>query len=89
VDAGYTITWPTPKRSNATTFGLKINYAVRSIINPAIKKKYADETDAVNRAVGIDVSKLFVATTGIRWSNDLVWVGRAANYLHEKTRCGL
>lgn len=68
------------KRSNATKCGLKINYAVRSIINPAIKKKYSGETYAVNHAVGIDVSKLFVARTGVRGSNDLVWVGRAANY---------
>lgn len=68
------------KRSNATKSGLKINYAVRSIINPAIKKKYPDETYTVNHAVGIDVSQLFVARTGIRGSNDLVWVGRAANY---------
>jgi class 3 adenylate cyclase len=68
------------KRSNATKCGLKINYAVRSIINPAIKNKYPDETYAVRHAVGIDVSKLFVARTGIRGSNDLVWVGRAANY---------
>ena len=30
--------------------------------------------------LGIDTSKLFVARTGIRKSNDLVWVGRAANY---------
>lgn len=68
------------KRSNATQCGLKINYAVRSIINPAIKKKYPDETYTVSHAVGIDVSKLFVARTGVRGSNDLVWVGRAANY---------
>ncbi len=68
------------KRSNATKSGLKINYAVRSIVNPAIRKKYPDETYTVNHVVGIDVSKLFVARTGIRGSNDLVWVGRAANY---------
>jgi class 3 adenylate cyclase len=30
--------------------------------------------------VGIDSSKLLVAKTGIRGANDLVWVGRAANY---------
>jgi class 3 adenylate cyclase len=30
--------------------------------------------------VGIDTSDLWVARTGIRGSNDLVWVGRAANY---------
>jgi class 3 adenylate cyclase len=30
--------------------------------------------------VGIDTTDLFVARTGIRGSNDLVWVGRSANY---------
>jgi hypothetical protein len=30
--------------------------------------------------VGVDTSTLLVARTGIRGSNDLVWVGRAANY---------
>jgi len=30
--------------------------------------------------VGIDASTLFVARTGVRGANDLVWVGRAANY---------
>jgi class 3 adenylate cyclase len=30
--------------------------------------------------IGIDTSKLFVARTGVRGANDLVWVGRAANY---------
>lgn len=68
------------KRSNAMKSGLKINYAVKNVINPAIKKKYPNETYAVSHAVGIDLSKLFVARTGIRGSNDLVWVGRAANY---------
>ena len=34
----------------------------------------------IKQAVGVDTSKLFVARTGIRGSNDLVWVGRAANY---------
>ncbi len=34
----------------------------------------------MKQAVGIDTSNLFVTRTGIRGSNDLVWVGRAANY---------
>ena len=32
------------------------------------------------QSVGIDTSELFVARTGIRRANDLVWVGRAANH---------
>ena len=59
---------------------LKINYAVTKIINPLIKKYYSQKNYSVKQVVGIDTSELFVASIGIRGSNDLVWVGRAANY---------
>lgn len=67
------------KNSTAARVGLKINWAVRNIIQPRIKEGW--NTDhVVKHTVGIDTSDLFVARTGIRGSNDLVWVGRAANY---------
>ena len=68
------------KNSDAARSALKINYAVREIINPAIPKVYRDANYSVRHVVGIDTSNLFVARTGIRGANDLVWVGRAANY---------
>jgi len=68
------------KNTSAARCALKLNYAVREIINPAIKTQYANSTYEVRQSVGIDTSELFVARTGIRGSNDLVWVGRAANY---------
>jgi class 3 adenylate cyclase len=34
----------------------------------------------MKHVVGVDTSNLFVAKTGVRGANDLVWVGRAANY---------
>ena len=68
------------KNSVAACVALKINYAVQKIINPAIRKQYADSRYSLKHVVGIDTSKLFVARTGIRGANDLVWVGRAANY---------
>ena len=34
----------------------------------------------MTQSVGIDTCELFIARTGIRGSNDLVWVGHAANY---------
>lgn len=70
----------TGKNTSAVRAGLKINYAVREIINPAIKARYKNETYRLKQTVGIDTSPLFIARTGIRGSNDLVWVGRAANY---------
>ncbi|MXY48847.1 MAG: adenylate/guanylate cyclase domain-containing protein [Gemmatimonadetes bacterium] len=68
------------KNSSAARTALKINYAVKNIVNPAIKKQYPKTNYSVKHVVGIDTSELFVARTGIRGANDLVWVGRAANY---------
>ncbi|MBZ5707438.1 MAG: adenylate/guanylate cyclase domain-containing protein [Acidobacteriia bacterium] len=68
------------KNSNAARSALKINWAVKKVIGPAVKKAYPDTSFNLKQAVGIDTSALFVARTGIRGSNDLVWVGRAANY---------
>ena len=68
------------KNSSAAESALKINYTVIKIINPLIKKHYPTKNYRVKQVVGIDTSNLFVARTGIRGSNDLVWVGRSANY---------
>lgn len=68
------------KNSNAAKAALKINWVVQNVINAAIKTQYPQTTYQVKQAVGIDSSPLFVAKTGVRGSNDLVWVGRAANY---------
>ncbi len=68
------------KNTSAATTALQINYVVSQIINPKIAAKYPDQKYQIRHVVGIDTSKLFVARTGIRGSNDLVWVGRAANY---------
>ncbi len=68
------------KNSVAARVALEINYAVKEIINPAIIKEYGNGKYTVKHTVGIDTSDLFVAKTGVRGANDLVWVGRAANY---------
>lgn len=64
----------------AAKSALKINQAVTKIINPAIVAQYGEGIYTVKQVVGIDRSPLFVARTGVRGGNDLVWVGRAANY---------
>jgi len=69
-----------PKNTPAVRTALKINYALQEIVAPALKKVYTDSTYVPNHVVGIDTSDLFVARTGVRGANDLVWVGRAANY---------
>ncbi len=68
------------KNTSAARCALKINYAAANIVTPAIEKEYPKSPYKVHQSVGVDTSKLFVARTGIRGSNDLVWVGRAANY---------
>jgi len=68
------------KNTDAASTALKINYSVTEIINPAIKDQYPRTSYAVRHVVGIDTSNLFVARIGVRGDNDLVWVGRAANY---------
>ncbi len=68
------------KNSNAAKTALKIHYAASNIINPVLKKKYPKSSYSVGHVVGIDTSEVHVARTGIRGSNDLVWIGRAANY---------
>lgn len=67
------------KNTSAVRCGLKIKAAVKDIINPAIKAQYNSSFE-LQQVVGIDTSNLLVARTGIRGSNDLVWVGPAANY---------
>lgn len=68
------------KNSNAASTALKINYSVTNIINPAIRDQYPNSSYSVRHVVGIDTSDLFAARIGVRGDNDLVWVGRAANY---------
>ena len=68
------------KNSDAARTALKIKYSVTKIINPAIRDQYPRTSYTVGHVVGIDTSKLFVARIGVRGDNDLVGVGRAANY---------
>ena len=68
------------RHDKAVRSALKINCAVKEIINPALAELYPDANYVVRQSVGIDASELFVARTGIRGANDLVWVGRAANH---------
>lgn len=68
------------KNSSAAKAALKINWAVQKIITPKLRSMYTSTEDfTLKQRVGIDTSELFVARTGIRGSNDLVWVGNAAN----------
>jgi class 3 adenylate cyclase len=68
------------KNTQAARAALKLNYARLKIVQPALAAQYPKNTYVLQHSVGIDTSNLYVARTGIRGANDLVWVGRAANY---------
>jgi len=73
----------------AAIAGLKINYAVQMIVNPALQRQYPNQPHEVKQVVGIDTSVVRAARTGVRGGNDIVWVGRAANYAAKLTELDL
>jgi class 3 adenylate cyclase len=73
------------KNTSAVRCGMKINWNVKNMIQPLLKAQYSQSEFILRQTVGIDTSKLLVARTGVRGANDLVWVGRAANYAAKLT----
>jgi class 3 adenylate cyclase len=71
--------------TSAARSALKINYCRLYIIAPLLQKQYPSNTYELKHVVGIDRSPLRAARTGARGANDLVWVGRAANYAAKLT----
>lgn len=68
------------RNTSAAWAALNIKYAVKEIINPALVAKWPTLEYRLKHVVGVDTSPLYVARTGVRGDNDLVWIGRAANY---------
>ena len=67
------------KCDRAVRAALKLRWAVIYVIEPSMKERW--NTDfSIKHTVGVDVSDLRAVRTGVRGDNDLVWVGRAANY---------
>jgi len=73
------------KNTNAVRCALKINYAITQIIQPALNAQYPTTEFTIKHVVGIDTSQLRTARIGVRGDNDLVWIGRAANYAAKLT----
>lgn len=73
------------KNTSAVRCALKINFAVCEIIRPALKAQYPSNDFTLKHVVGIDTSPLHTARIGVRGDNDLVWIGRAANYAAKLT----
>ena len=72
------------KNTDAVRCAMKINFAVREIIQPAINAQYNTDFELAH-VVGIDTSQLRTARIGVRGDNDLVWIGRAANHAAKLT----
>lgn len=75
------------KNTTAVRSAMKINYAVENIIKPGIAKRNHTPPLSFSHRIGIDTSTLKAARIGVRGYNDLVWVGRAANYAAKLTEC--
>ena len=64
----------------AVRSAMKINYVVQQVINPALRELKPRAGYEVKQSVGVDYSELLTIKAGIRTANDMVWIGRAANY---------
>jgi class 3 adenylate cyclase len=71
--------------NQAVKCALKINYAVQNVVSPAVAAQYPNYNLSVKQVVGVDTSPIRAARTGVRGDNDIVWVGRAANYAAKLT----
>lgn len=70
------------KNSNAAKCALQIKYAVQKIIRPKFEEKYNSIKGAsftIDHGVGVDTGTVLAVRGGARGSNDLIWIGRAAN----------
>lgn len=67
------------KNTAATETALKINWIIDEVVQKEFSDFYKDSSFKFRYCVGIDTSELFVAKTGVRGANDLVWVGNSAN----------
>jgi class 3 adenylate cyclase len=68
------------KYNGSVKAAMQIKWAVSNALNPAARAIYKDAVPTVRHTVGVDVSDLLAVRAGMRDSNDLVWVGKAANY---------
>jgi class 3 adenylate cyclase len=73
------------KNSAAAKAALNIKWGVTKIIQSEHDAYYNGKGIKLNYCVGVDSCEHHVVRTGIRGSNDLLWVGKAANYAAKLT----
>jgi class 3 adenylate cyclase len=71
--------------STAAKCGLQLHWAIKNVVRPSLKEQYPTSTYTIKHVVGIDTCEIRAARIGIRGGNDLVWIGRAANYAAKLT----
>ena len=77
------------KNTNAVKAALRLNGAVAKIINPALAAQYKGRyAYTVKHSVGIDTSDIYAVKIGIKGTNDIVWVGKAANHAAKLSTAG-
>ncbi|MEL6641882.1 MAG: adenylate/guanylate cyclase domain-containing protein [Pseudomonadota bacterium] len=65
--------------TDAVKVALKLKWAVDNIITPRLKSQYPNTKYVLKHTVGIDCTELLAVRAGVRDSNDLAWIGNAAN----------
>ena len=73
------------KNSAAAKTALNIKWGITTVVQSEHDDFYKDTDITINYCVGIDSYEHHVVRTGIRGSNDLLWVGKAANYAAKLT----
>lgn len=73
------------KNTRAVRVALRINYAVKQIIQPAFDAQYVGRSLKIAAICGIDTSQLRATRIGVHGDNDITWVGSAANYAAKLT----
>ncbi|MBY3173141.1 MULTISPECIES: adenylate/guanylate cyclase domain-containing protein [Rhizobium] len=66
------------KCNDAVSCALQLNYAVKNIVQGELNKGWTTDFK-IRHVVGIDLSEIRAARTGVRGDNDIVWIGNAAN----------
>jgi len=70
------------KNTSAVRCALKINWMFLNLLKPRFEARYEalrNGTYKLAQCCGIDTSDILVVRTGVRESNDLIWIGRAPN----------
>lgn len=68
--------------SDAAKCALQIKYTVHNVIKEKFESQYESVRNAsfsIDHGVGVDSGTVLAVRGGVRGSNDLIWIGRAAN----------